>query len=181
MLVLLFTYASFSQTRKSAVGTLVSSEGGNHIGTVCLNIKGKTLCFEWASPPSTNTTKYPSTTKFRGFQKGKPWKMGAEWRITYYYDKNRDVFVLSDATFSGRVLSENNKSQNTLPSKIEFVILPKEALEQLKHDDSEVKNIVEQGLIDNSSSNRNFRAERVYLNGDKKSLPRVYQSSAAIQ
>lgn len=93
LLVFIFC-GNISAQNKSAVGTLVSSEGGNRQGVVCLKIKKNTQCFEWGST---------GTTKFRGFQNGKAWNIGAEWRITYYYESG-DVAVLRTATFTGRII-----------------------------------------------------------------------------
>lgn len=60
VVLFLFPVDGFPQTRKTAVGTLVSNEGGNRQGIACLKIKGKTSCFEWGST---------STTKFFGLPK----------------------------------------------------------------------------------------------------------------
>lgn len=94
-LLFLLSGNGFSQTQKSAVGIFVSSEGGNRQGVVCLRIKGKTPCFEWGST---------NITKFRGFANGKAWQQGAQWHITYYYDKASDVMILKSAAFKGRIV-----------------------------------------------------------------------------
>ena len=128
----LFATSIFAQVNlKTTIGTLVSSEGGNHIGTVCLKIQEKTSCFEWASPPSTNTTKYSGVTKFQGFQNGKGWETGAEWRITYYYDKSGDKLVLSSTTFTGRNLLES-------PQKSQQNPVVSEKLGYIKKDSTEI-------------------------------------------
>lgn len=87
------TQSSKSQI-KSAVGVLVSSEGGNRQGIVCLMINVKTQCFEWGST---------NMTKFRGFQNGKAWEIGAEWHITYTYDRKDNMTYLRSAAFKGRI------------------------------------------------------------------------------
>lgn len=78
---------------KSAVATLVSSEGGNRQGVVCMKIKTQVTCMEWGST---------SLTKFRGFEDGKAWTIGAKWRVTYLFSKKDDVWLLKSATYLRR-------------------------------------------------------------------------------
>lgn len=97
----LFTVNSSAQV-KSAVGTLVSSNGGSGSGTVCLKIGRKTQCFEWAvSSTKFSGFDYPegNLVKLRKLNKD-AWEEGAQWRITY---SPKDMFLRS-ATFSGRVI-----------------------------------------------------------------------------
>lgn len=90
---------------RSAVGTVVSAQGGNGGGTVCLKIKQKQQCFEWSLPQ----------TKFTGFNLPWPkgatletaeklnlsaWETGAEWHITY----SRKKMFLNSAIFRRRVI-----------------------------------------------------------------------------
>lgn len=83
---------------KSAVGSVVSSDGGNAAGEVCLNIGGKKQCFEWTK----------AGTKFSGFENlptelwERSWSKGALWRITYTVNKRTGAMFLKSATFTRR-------------------------------------------------------------------------------
>lgn len=98
LVLLLLSGIVFSQSRnarvKSAVGTVFSTNGGNGSGEVCLKIKGKVQCFEWAK----------SVTKFYGFnnlpQKDweRTWDKGTQWRITYSNNKTTGESFLETVT-----------------------------------------------------------------------------------
>lgn len=174
VVVMLFAVSGLAQrqrkpVKKTATATYVSSMSSRNGGTIQLKLNGKIMDFEWSALDTPRTAFLPP------YGNGKAYQNGAEWQIVYSYltpENNpsnlASFYFLWSAKFTGRILSENNQSQGAISSKSKSNGLPNALLEQLKRDNAEVRNIVEQGLLDDSSPNGNFRAERVDLNGDKK-------------
>lgn len=79
MICLLTAFAMVGSAQRPVTGTIVSTEGGNAMGTVCLKVGQKTRCLEWEK----------DKTIFVGFANLRPpewensWSKGTRWQITY--------------------------------------------------------------------------------------------------